>query len=445
MSETIFFSYFKLYRHTSWLGFRLRFVLERERKTPIAFEADVVVAGGGPAGIGAAVAAARNGTKTILVERYGYLGGLATAGLVIVLPPPPLGGTKGYGGILQEIVDRLFKLGAVQPKESNTGEVIFDPEAFKLVAGQMIEEEGVKLLLDSLVVGAIIEDNTIQGIIVENKSGRQAVTGKVIVDATGDGDIATIAGAPYEKSERGQALPMTLIYIIGGVDNDGVREYQKKDPELRKAARKGGFKCHVWGLKREELRGPSFLHMDQIAKGQVVVWGGSIHADATDAEDLTDAEMRLRERAREELNFLRRHVPGFENSYIAATAPYIGVRETRRIVGKYVLSEKDLKSKKKFPDAIEWYALPFPPHVHNIPYRCLVPKRIDNLLVAGRCYSATHTAQNKVRDIPTCMAMGQAAGTAAALSVKLGVRPRQIDVGHLREILVEQGAYVKKA
>lgn len=419
--------------------------MERERKTPIKFRADVVVAGGGPAGLGAALAAARNGAKTILVERHGCLGGLATAGFVIVLPPPPLGGTKGYGGILQEIVDRLVKLRATQPREDSAGDVIFDPEAFKLVTDQMIEEAGVKLLLNSIVVDAVVEDNAIAGIIVENKSGRQAIMGKVIVDATGDGDVAAAARAPYEKSEKGQALPVTLIYIIGGVDNDRVRKYQEKDPKLRKAAKKVGFKCHVWGLKREEQRGPTFLHMDQIASGQVVVWGGSVHTDGTDAEDLTRTEMELRKRAKEELDFLKKYIPGFENSHIAAEANYIGMRETRRIIGEYVLSEKDLEKREVFPDAIEWYVSPTKPYgMHNVPYRCLVPKRIDNLLVAGRCFSATHEAQNRVREIPVCMAMGQAAGTAAALSVKLGVSPKQIDVGLLRETLVKHRAYVEE-
>lgn len=427
----------------------MEFILERERKTPVKFRADVVVAGGGPAGLGAALAAVRNGVKTILVERYGCLGGLATAGLVITLPPLPHVGTKGYCGILQEIIDRLFELGAAhqfRKGEDSAGLVIFDPEAFKLVADQMVENAGVKLLLDSLVVDTVVEDNTITGIIVENKSGRQAIMGRVVVDATGDGDVAAAAGVPYEKSEKGQALPMTLIYVIGGVDNDRVREYQREDPELRKAAKKVGFTCHVWGLKRRGQRGPTFLHMDGIAKGQVVVWGGSVQADGTDVEDLTKAEIELGKRARTELDFLKKYIPGFENSYIATTAPYIGVRETRRIMGEYVLNEKDLEKKRVFPDAVEWYVSPTKPHdMHNIPYRCLVPKRIDNLLVAGRCYSATHGAQNRVRDIPACMAMGQAAGTAAALSVKRGVKPSQIDVRLLRKILVKQGAYVEKA
>lgn len=430
------------------MGFRLEFVLERERKTPVKFRADVIVAGGGPAGLGAALAAARNGVKTILVERYGCLGGLATAGLVIVLPPPSEG-TKGYGGILQEIVDRLFELGAAHKfkrGEDEAGLVIFDPEALKFVADQMIEKAGVKLLLDSTVVDAVVKDKTITGIIVENKSRRQAVMGKVVVDTTGDGDVVAAAGAPYEKGEKHRVLPMSLVYVISGVDNDRVREYQRKDPDLRKAAKKVGFKYHVWELKRIEQRGPTFLHMDSIANGQVVVWGGSLHADGTDTEDLTKAEVELRKRARTELGFLKKYIPGFENSYIAMTAPYMGVRETRRIIGEYILNEKDLEKKRIFSDAIEWYVSPTKPHdMHNIPYRCIVPKRIDNLLVAGRCFSATREAQNKVRDIPVCMAMGQAAGTAAALSVKQNVKPMQIDVGILRKTLVKQGAHVENA
>lgn len=430
-----------------WLGFKLKFILERDKKTPVKFRADVVVAGGGPAGLGAALAAARNGVKTILVERYGCLGGLATAGLVIILPPPPYKGTKGYGGILQEIVDELFKLGVAyrfKKGEDEPGAVIFDPEVFKLVADQMVEKAGVKRLLDSVAVDAIVEGNTITGIIVENKSGRQAIMGKVVVDATGDGDVAAAAGVPYEKSDKRRLLPVTLIYVIGGVDNGRVRKYQRKDPELREAAKKAGFTCYIWGLEREEQRGPTFLHMNNITKGQVMVEGGSMHADGTDAEDLTKAEMELRKRARAELDFLKKYIPGFEDSYIATTAPYIGVRETRRVVGEHILSEKDLEKKRIFSDAVEWYVSPTKPHeMRNIPYRCLVPKRINNLLVAGRCLSATHGAQNRVRDIPPCMAMGQAVGTAAALSVKQEVKPRQLDVGLLQKTLAEQGADIK--
>ena len=430
------------------MGFQMEFILERERKIPVKFRADVIVVGGGPAGLGAALAAAKNGAKTILVERYSCLGGLATTGLVIVLPPPPHGGTKGYGGLLQEIVNRLFELRAAhrfKKGEDSVGDIIFDPEALKLVVDQMVEEARVKLLLNSTAVDAVVKDNAIAGIIVENKSGRQAIMGKIVVDATGDGDIAAAAGAPYKKSKKYRALPTTLIYVIGGVNNHRVRKYQREDPELRKAAKKAGFTCYTWGLRREQ-RGPTFLHMDNIANGQVVVWGGSMQIDGTDAEDLTKAEIELRKRAKTDLDFLKKYIPGFEDSYIATTAPYIGVRETRRIVGEYVLNEEDLKKRRVFPDAIEWYESPITPHdMHNIPFRCLVPKGIDNLLVAGRCLSATHGAQNRTRDIPTCMAMGQAAGTAAALSVKQGVKPRQFDVGLLQKTLVEQGAYVKRA
>jgi len=223
--------------------------------------------------------------------------------------------------------------------------VIFDPETFKLVVDQMIEEAGIKLLLDSIVVDAVVKSNVITGVIVENKSGRQAIMGKVVVDATGDGDVAA-AGVPYEKGEKHRVLPMSLVYVISGVDNDRVREYQRKDPDLRKAAKKVGFKCHVWELKRIEQRGPTFLHMDSIANGQVVVWGGSLHADGTDTEDLTKAEVELRKRARTELGFLKKYIPSFENSYIAMTAPYMGVRETRRIIGEYILNEKDLEKKE---------------------------------------------------------------------------------------------------
>jgi hypothetical protein len=410
--------------------------LERERKTPIVFRADVVVAGGGPAGLGAALAAARNGVKTVLVERYGCLGGLATAGLVITLPLPP----GGCSGFLKEMVEGLIEQGAarqiVGDKES-AGIVLFNPEALKLITIRMIEKAGIKLLLNSLVVGAVVDDAVITGIIVEGKSGRQALAGKIVVDATGDGDVATAAGAPCEIDER-EALPVTLMYVVGGVNNERVREYQREDPGLRKAAKKANFTYYSLKMAREEHRGPSFVHMDPITKGQVVVWSRSMKADGTSTEDLTRAEVELRKRVFSEVEFLREYVPGFENACLINTAAYIGVRETRRIVGEYILKENDFC--RTFPDVVCYQTFSAEPdRVYGIPYRCLLPKRIDNLLVAGRCFSATHEAQNKLREIPACMAMGQVAGVAAALSVKSGVKPKELDVKLLQKTLIEQG------
>lgn len=423
-----------------FFGAHMSYILEEKRKTPVRFKADVIVAGGGPAGLATALAAARNGAKTILVERYNCLGGLATAGLVITLPPPP---AAGYRGILKEILEKLSRASAAHQFEKcdeSAGIVLFNPEMLKLVADQMIEQAGVKLLLNSLVAGAVVEDNTVTGVIVENKSGRQAISGKVVVDATGDGDVAVAAGAPYKTEKK--PLPMTLMYIIGGVDNDRVREYQRKDPKLCRVAKKAGFTHRTFGAEREEYRGPSFRHMDNIAKGQVVVWSGCIRADGTDVEDLTRAEVELRKRVLSEVEFLRKHVPGFENAHLAMTAPYIGVRETRRIVGEYILKEDGFR--KVFRDAVAYQAYSAEPNrTYGIPYRCLLPKRVDNLLVAGRCFSATHVVQNKLREIPACMAMGQAAGTAAALSVRLGVKPKRLDVELLQETLMEQGGLEK--
>lgn len=417
------------------------YILERERKTPVRFKADVVVAGGGPAGLGAALAAARNGAKTVLVERYGCLGGLATAGLVITIPPPP---PKGYSGILKEIIDNLFRLGAAHRFRKGTGSAgiaLFDPEMLKLVADQMVERTGIKLLLGSLVADAVVKGNTLAGIIVENKSRRQAISGKVVVDATGDGDAAAAAGAPY-KIEKRKLLPVSLMYLVGGVDNDRVRKYEQSDPKLRRAASKAGFTHRAFWAVREEHQGPNFRHMDHIAKGQVVVGGGCAQADGTDVEDLTRAEVELRKRARFEVEFLKKNVPGFENAHLVATAPYIGVRETRRIVGEYVLKENDYR--KEFRDAVGYYTCSAEPRqTYGIPYRCLLPKRVDNLLVAGRCFSATHEVQNKLREIPACVAMGQAAGTAAALSVKRGVKPRRLNVKLLQKSLMKQGVLEK--
>jgi hypothetical protein len=378
--------------------------------------------------------------KTVLVERYGCLGGLATAGLVITLPLPP----KGYRGILKEIVDDLTEQGAahqIQKDKKSEGILLFNPEVLKLIAIRMVEKAGIKLLLNSLVVGAVVDEAVIKGIIIEGKSGRQVLAGKIVVDATGDGDVATAAGAPYEIDER-EALPMTLMYVVGGVNNERVREYQRQDPVLRKAAIKANFTYYSYGMVREEHRGPRFVHMDPIAKGQVLIWSRSMKADGTSAEDLTRAEVELRERVFSEVEFLRKYVPGFENAFLTNTAAYIGVRETRRIMGEYTLKGNDFC--RPFPDAVCYQTFSAEPdRVYGIPYRCLLPKRIDNLLVAGRCFSATHEAQNKLREIPACMAMGQVAGTAAALSVKFSVKPKELDVKLLQKTLIGQGLLPK--
>ena len=405
-------------------------IVEKMRETVVAAEVDVIVAGGGPAGLAAAVAASRNGAQTLLVERYGYLGGLATGGLVICLVE-----TARYGyGICREVIDKLSELKAARLNKpsgepahwvegaSLSGEESyhFDPEAFKYVADRLVTESGSELLFHSFIVDPVMKGREVRGIILEGKSGRQAVLGKVIVDATGDADVAAAAGVPCNVDRHPWGI--NLEYRMGNVDFDRALQWKKDNPEL-------------YGKLMMKLE----KDVGKIGWGETVykgvVWGHGPHfydVDGLNTRHLTRIEVESRMAIMRGLRFLRENLPGFEDAFVMETAPQIGVRETRRIVGEYTLTKDDALMGRRFEDAIA--KGPF-----DIPYRCLVPAEVDGLLVAGRCISTTHEAQGVIRNIPPCMVTGQAAGTAAALAARRGVRPRRLDVHVLREVLKEQG------
>jgi hypothetical protein len=314
----------------------------------------------------------------------------------------------------------------------------FDPEVLKLVSVKMLKESGVNLLLHSLIVKACVENNTVNGIIIENKSGRQAIRAKVVVDATGDADIAAFANAPFEKEKFDNILPVTLMFNIIGVD---LKEFYKSGFSLGRIRDivEEGVKTGKLDFKLETKptkNAPGLYAEAVVHEGEVNVWGGSLRGiDGTNAEDLTKAEITTREEAWKLVTFLRREVPGFKSARIEYTATQVGVRETRRILGEYTLTLEDIKSKKSFEDVVA------KPYLHStiaVPYRCLVPKEIDNLLVAGRCISVSSDALPPLRTIPACISTGQAAGTAAALSVFNNIKPRVLPISLLRETLLKQ-------
>lgn len=411
-------------------------------------EHEVIVAGGGTAGIVAAVAAARNGADTVLIERYGFLGGTMTAGLVNPFMTFHAGGKQIIKGIFQEIIDRLKDLDGYDEATK-----AFDTEAMKLVADRMVKEAGVKLLLHTYITDVLVtRKGSVRGVEVHNKSGRQVLLGKVTVDATGDGDVAVMAGAPYEKGrlEDGLTQPMTLNFRVGGVDAKRMPPREEINRLFEEAKAKGEV-----SIPRENV-----LFFPTTRKGEIHFnTTRVVKADGTKAEDLTYAEIEGRRQMVELMDFLRRRVPGFENAYLLMSGVQIGVRETRRIIGEYILTGDDIVKARKFEDAIARGSYPIdihsptgegttirrlpPGEYYDIPYRCLVPKKIDNLLVAGRCISSTHEAQAAIRVIPIVVAIGQAAGTAAALSVKFDVPPRELDVHLLQRTLREQGAVLR--
>lgn len=443
----------------------MKTVYEPARELPVLAQVDVAVAGGGPAGFAAAVAAARQGASTWLVEQYGFLGGMVTAGLVL-----SIGGFNCWiepyervvAGIAGELIERAAKLGGA---EDNEGFVLnTDPEVVKLVCDEMVAEAGVHVLLHSCAVAPYCEGARVRGLIVENKSGRGVILAHAVVDATGDADIATRAGAPFRKSPNLQ--PMTLGIILGHVHGSQQEVERAKVSGLKQ----GGEFPQVLKLSRREDVMPSSEEMRQAREaGRLPVYGGpwfaGLHADrvwvnstrlagdASDAESLARAEIQGRRDAWTLWRYFRENVPALQDSVILSTGPHIGIRETRQIVGDYQLTAADIRNAARFVDAVALGCWPidvhppdnvgvhgcFIPRPYQIPYRVMLPLGVEGLLVAGRSISATQEAMGSTRVAATCMALGQAAGVAAALAACRGVTPRLIDVPGLQASLCEQG------
>lgn len=441
-------------------------ITEPKREIPVIKNTEILVVGGGPAGLVAALAAGRLGVKTLLIERYGFLGGMATAGLVCAFSTFNNRKEQIIKGIPIEIIERLHRLKALRGDPTTDQWLFFDPETLKYVAMNMADESGVGLLLHCFVCNVYVENNIIKGVVTESKSGRQAILAQVVVDASGDGDVAAYAGVPYQKGREsdGLMLPMSLMVRMANVDHKRHSIYSEKDPS--------SFGYHLprlWkeGVKRGEITIPldAFTGFFQgceetclIGSEYQILATRVIKVDATNVFDLTYAEMEGRKQVMQVVRFLRKRAPGFEKAYLSQTGPQIGVRETRHIKGEYTLTKDDVLQGRKFNDVIargcymidlhnpkgpgfEFHSLP-EGESYDIPYRCLVPKKIDNLLVAGRCISATHKAHGSIRVMSHCMAIGQAAGTAAALAVKGKIFPRKLNIQRLQTQLRKQGAYL---
>ncbi len=429
----------------------------------------------------AAVSAARSGASTLLIEKYGFLGGLGTAGLVNpFMSSHTSTGEPLVGGFFREICARMDEMGGLFGRA-------FDPEAMKLASQELALEAGAELLLHTSVTGVRMNGREIAGVDALTRGGIRSIGARVVVDATGDGDLAAMAGAPFEMGGPGHGLTqaMTLMFTVGGVEMRKCLEYALKHPDqmrfpkpadeeaverlLQGAVGVAGFYKEV-DEAREKGEFPIPQEMVFFialpTPGQVVVNTTHIGGvDGTDSWDLTKAEIECRRQAAALMKFFRGYVPGFEDSYLIQTATQVGIRETRRIMGEHVFNVEDVSEGRKYADVVmrSAYAVdihspvgrgyvrkddgkpgigPPPGGWYEVPYRCLVPLEVEQLLVAGRCISSTHEGQAAMRIMPNCMALGQAAGTAAALSVRHEVAPRKLDAALLRKALLGQGAII---
>jgi hypothetical protein len=455
----------------------MRSLTEPAREIPIVADKDVVVAGGGLTGVMAAVAAARAGADALLTERNGFLGGAGAMWLPIQ-GYVDCEGRQIVKGLGQEFIDRLRVKGGADDHfvqcELHNPFLIIEPEAVKLVCLEMLEEAGVELYLQTWATNVHCEGERLRAVIVENKSGREAIAGDLFVDTTGDGDIAAWCGAPFRVGREKDEIPQsaTLTFRLDGVDTEILRRRLFENPEryelyvMPRQQFRTNRRHALVGLKTliDEARAEGYegvpvervIYCTLLDPGAVLVNMTKAHrVKGHDARDLTRAEVETRKQVPIITEFLRRYVPGFEDARLAATANQVGIRETRHIEGDYTLTIEDVKAGRRFSDAIA--AGGYPIDIHNptggevrltrvpaygIPYRCLTPKRTENVLVAGRSFSATHEALASARVMATCMAMGQAAGEAAAWAVREECSTRQVEVPDLQARLRANGAFL---
>ena len=422
-------------------------ITEAARDIPVVGEVDVAVVGGGPAGFAAATAAARLGARTLLIERYGYLGGLATGGLVLFMDA--LGDKKGervIGGLGWEALERLRALGGLGTDGGLR--LHADSELLKIVADNICVEAGAALRLHSWAVRTLVDEGQVTGVVVESKEGRQAILSKVCVDASGDGDVAAGAGAAYRMG----CQAIGLNAKVGSVDRARYFGFRAERPEEATALREqlrelGGFPLglgttphsdegvfwvNILGLDRHGHVGPGEGDVLQYFAGEL---------SAIDVADISHAEVELRRRIMVSLEFHRKHIPGFENVRLLQLASQLGVRDSRCLTGLKVLTQEDVLAEAQFDDTIGMMGVTYSDVGYSrVPYGALVPRDLDGLLMAGRCISVDPWTQHSARLIPPAMMTGQAAGTAAALAVQAEVRPRSLDVRALRRQLVADGA-----
>lgn len=456
----------------------MKTIAESAREIGVRKETDVLIIGGGPSGIMAALAAAEDGLNVMLIESRSFVGGNMTIGL------PILGflGQKGnqiIKGLPQKLIDRLKAVQASsehRPCPLHMSLTLVEPEAVKTVALQMLVEAKVDVLFYAFCAGVVMEGDELKGVIIESKAGREAILAKTVIDCSGDADVAFRAGVPCEYgNDQGGVQPPTLMFCLGGVDTEKLRTSVAEEPRtyltdfipaeyfgqnnqfVLVGMRNLVKKAQEDGLTLTTER---TILITGLRKGEVWVNMTRVNGvNGTDPGSLTYGEIEGRRQIHDIQQYLVEYVPGFENAYFLKTAPFLGIRETRRIQGLYTMTREDIMSCRHFEDSIAVASYPLDIHhpqgggctlewcgdCYDIPYRALIPQKIRNLIVAGRCISTTHEAMSAIRVMAPCMAMGEAAGRAAKLAIRQGVQPADIDVKQLQQELLQKGAYLRIA
>jgi hypothetical protein len=441
-------------------------VVEPARATEILGDFDIVVVGGGPAGIAAAAAAGALGRRTLLIERYGFLGGMGTAAGVTNfcgLHANVHGEIRRVvHGVADDLLGRIDRLGGLNEPHLVFGKTMaqaYDTAAYKIAADDLLLSRRVDILFHALAAGAVMDGPRIAALLVETKSGRRAVRGDIFIDCSGDGDLAAFAGAPFELGAGdGSMLYPTMMFRLNGVDPDAAGEAWKSIPLLMEEAERRGMRFPRKGaIVRPQKHATEWrVNVTQLrsANGRAL--------DGTDARELSAGEIEGRRQALAFFDFLKQNAPGFAESYIVDMPPQLGIRETRRIGGRYSLTREDVLSCASFDDTIgvngwpieahvagdvvwEWPDIPASRGYNHLPYRMLLPQRVDNLLVAGRCASMTHEGQSAARVSGACFVMGEAAATAAHFALASRLPPADISVTTLQDRLDRNGAFLGRS
>ncbi len=451
----------------------MKTIHEPARELPVRAEVDVLVVGGGPSGIIAAEAAAGNGLKVMLVESRGFLGGNLTIGLPI-LGFLNINEKQVIKGLPQDLISRLMTRGGSsdhKPCKNHMSMTMINSEMVKDIALEIMEEKGVDVLMYAFLAGTITEGREIKGVIIESKAGREAILAKTVIDCTGDGDVAFKSGVKMNKGdENGGMQPPTLMYNMRGVEvqklRDAIQDPSVFDMDVMPPSQfvdgmfiTVGLRNQILKAQEEGINVPvartiliTGLNDDEIWVNMTRVSG----VDSTKPESYTYGEITARKQMQEVTKYLKKYVPGFENAWVDKVAPFMGIRESRVMEGRYVLTAQDIIECRRFDDAVAVAAYPvdihhatggdctmhFCPEDYDIPYRSLLPNEYDNLLVAGRCSSMNHEAMASTRVMSTCMALGEAAGRAARIALADGVQPADVNVDKLRAELRETGAYL---